>query len=277
MPESTPAPASPSGQGAAVGKATAPAQTTPSSSSAPAVGKPHFEYEWEDGTKDSYATEEDFKRAWREGRLRHKDYTQKTMELAKQRKQFESERNQLNEISQNARKLHDQWKPIDDWMKQRPDIKDYIVQNMRNPSPGAISEQIKESLGGDLESVKSELQQLKEWRAKQEEERRKQAMYDHLASQYEDFNPQEIEEELQKFNESPDQDDMRNIAELIYWAKKGRTVPRKVGEEVVAGPAPANRKMPPVPAGKATRPMPEEKPKNLREAAEMWKRKHAKD
>jgi len=278
MPDQTQAPAAPSGQGPAVGKATsAPAKTTPSAQGTAAVGKPHFEYEWEDGTKESYATEEDFKRAWRDGRLRHKDYTKKTQELAEQRKAFDQERQKLEQVAGEARKLHGQWKPVDDWLKSRPDVSDYIVKNMRNPTPDAIAEQVRAPINQELEQTKSQLQQLMEWKQKREEEEKKQQIYDHLSKQYEDFSPEEIEEELNRFNESPDEDDPMKMAELLYWARKGRAVPRKVGETVVAGPAGTSRKMPPVPSAKAMREAPEEKPKSLREAAEIYKRKHAND
>lgn len=278
MPETTPAPAAPSGQGPAVGKASsAPTQSTPSSQVATAVGKPHFEYEWEDGRKESYATEDEFRKAWRDGRLRRDDYTKKTQEIAKEREALKKEREGLELTAAEARKLHGQWKPVDDWLKQRPDVSEYITKNMRNPSPEAITEQVKSTLGKDLEATKGELQKLMEWKQQREEAERKQQVYDHLSKQYEDFNPEEIEEELKRFNESPDQDDQRNLAELLYWARRGRAVPKKVGEEVVAGPQAPSRKMPPVPSGKAMRQAPEENYKSVREAAEAYKRKHAND
>ena len=277
MPLETVAPAAPSGQGPSVGKASAPTGTTPGVSGAAAVGKPHFEYTWEDGKKESYATEEDFRKAWREGRLRREDYTKKTQELSTQRKAFEDQRKQMDKLAQDAQKLHGQWKPIDDWMKTRPDVSDYIQKNMRNPSPEAAAKQFTEPLGMELQQTKSQLQQLMEWKQKQEDEARKKSMYDHLATELPDFNPDEIEEELSKFNESPDEDDQRNLASLIYWARKGRNTPRKVGEEIVAGPPPQGKKMPPVPPGKAMRDAPEQTPKSLREAAELYKKKHAND
>ena len=132
MPETIAAPAQPSGQGPSVGKASAPTQTTPSRPSGSAVGKPHFEYEWEDGTKDSYANEEDFRKAWREGRLRHKDYTKKTQELAKQREAFGKQQRDLETLAGEAKKLHGQWEPVDKWLNQKPDVRDYILKNMRN-------------------------------------------------------------------------------------------------------------------------------------------------
>ena len=277
MPLETVAPAAPSGQGPSVGKASAPTGTTPSSSSGGAVGASHFEYDWEDGTKDSYATEEEFRKAWRDGRLRHKDYTKKTQELSTQRKAFDDQRKQMEKVAQDAQKLHGQWKPIDDWMKTRPDVSEYIQKTMRNPSPETIAKQATEPFGQELQQTKSQLQQLMEWKQKQEDETRKKQMYEHLASEYPDFNPEEIEEELARFNESPGEDDQRNLASLIYWARKGRGAPRKIGEEVVAGPPPVGKKMPPVPSGKAMRAAPEEKFKTIREAAEAYKRKHAND
>lgn len=275
MPETVAAPASPSGQGPSVGKASAPTGTTSAVSGGGAVGTPHFEYSWEDGTKESYATEEEFKRAWRDGRLRHKDYTKKTQELSAQRKAFDEQRQQMEKMAQDAQKLHGTWKPIDDWLKTRPDVSEYIQKTMRNPSPDTIAKQATEPFGRELQQTKSQLQQLMEWKQKQENETRKKQMYEHLASEYPDFNPEEIEEELKRFNESPGADDERNLASLIYWARKGRAVPKKIGEEVVAGPASVSKKMPPVPPGKATKETTEAKPKTLREAAEAYKRKHA--
>lgn len=275
MPETVTAPAAPSGQGPTVGKASAPAAKTPSTPSGGAVGKPVFEYEWEDGTKESFATEEEHRKAWRDGRLRHKDYTKKTMELAEKQKAFENERKSLDQIAQDARKLHGQWKPIDDWMKTRPDVRDYILKNMKIPSPEAITEQVRGAVGGDLDELKGQLKELSEWKSKREEEEKKKKAYEYLSSQYEDFDPSQIEEELTKWNEHPDEDDLMNTAETLYFAMKGRQAPKKVGETVVAGPATSARKMPPVPSAKQMREEPEEKPKSLREAAERWKRKHA--
>lgn len=274
MPEQNQAPAVPSGQGPTGDKVSPRQGTTPSASKQPAVGSAAFEYEWEDGRKDSFATMEDLKKAWREGHLRRDDYTKKTQELAEQRKAMEAERKQYAEMMANVQRMQSQWEPVDTFLKSRPDIRDYILQNMRYPNHQAIAETAKNAVNQDVEELRKQLQELAEWKEQQAEAERRAAVYDHLSKQYEDFDPEVVEQALTEFNELPDGEEIRWLAERIYQAHKGREIPKKIEERVVQNLETKARKMPPVPPSQAARETPEETPRSLREAARIYKEKH---
>jgi hypothetical protein len=95
MSDLQPAPATPSGQGQATVQ---PAKDTAANTSDAAF----LEYAWEDGTKESFQTKEDALRYFREGTLRHRDYTKKTQEVAKQR---EAQTKREKELEQTAQEI----------------------------------------------------------------------------------------------------------------------------------------------------------------------------
>jgi len=263
MAEELTAPAQPSGQGPSVEKAPASTSKTP-----------YFEYEWEDGKKDSFASVEDLKRSYREGVLRHRDYTKKTQELAEQRKTHETERKALEATAVQVRAMESQWRPVDEFLKNRQDVYQYIQSQMRQPGPDIMARQTQNLVENKTKGIEDKLKAFEEWKEEQDLERQKRSLFDQFKKTYDDFDEDAISEELRKANETPEEDSLRSLVEMIYFARKGRETPIEIEKRIAETSSGKSQKRPPVPPGKAPKEGPTTVPRTFTEAAELYKKKH---
>jgi hypothetical protein len=216
----TPAPASTSGQAA---------PQTGEPSAAPA-SEPYFSYKWEDGKVDEYKTRQDLERAYRSGYLRHQDYTKKTQEISAERKKYEAEQARLKEAFERVNGIETKWKPVDEFLRKRPDVAEYLLTQMKGPATRGNDE---------ATAVKKEFDEFRakyEDRVKQDEdERKRKAIFSSMKERYEDFDEDEIGVAITELLEAAPGDEMASLVDLLYWARKGRMMPEQVQAKITEG------------------------------------------
>jgi hypothetical protein len=277
MSDLQPAPATPSGQGQATVQ---PAKDTVANTSDAAF----LEYAWEDGTKESFQTKEDALRYFREGTLRHRDYTKKTQEVAKQREAQTKREKELEQTAQEILARKAKIDPLDKFLTDRPDIADYIAKQMRNPSSDAQQELVKKMIEESVKPLQEKLTEAEKWKKDQETATRRDSLFTHLGTQYPDFNREAIEKRIAELDQVPEGDEERSFIELVYLAEKARNPnasPAKIEEKVMDSLAAKAKKQSPVPSmnaapGKSDDISQVMKSKDpIRAAAERYKKIHA--
>lgn len=249
-----------------------PAPVQPSPGTGATTPDAFLEYAWEDGTKETLKTKEDALRYFREGTLRHRDYTKKTQELAKQREaqtKREKEIEQtMNELMAKKAKID----PMDKFLTDRKDIADYIATQMRQPSGAAQEDQFKRLIEEYTKPLQEKLTAAEQWRKEQEETHQWEEIHGALGKQYPDFKRDTVEQLLQQLRETPEGEENRALAEMAYWASKGRN-----GGATKAAAAKVG-KVSPVPSANASPVAPSvsvPKGKNaFNEAVENYKKAH---
>ena len=227
-PEATP---TPRGKSAPFGQRPAKESGTPSAQTSQAF----HSYKWDDGDKLEFKTPDELNKYIREGTLRHKDYTRKTQEAAELRKQIDKQREQIESQASLAARMENQWKPVDDWLKTRPDVVDYIKKNMGQASSGTLLEQSRGIMDETLTPLKTELEQLKAWKEEQESSARLEKMVSSISSEHPDFNEEAVMDLYRSLDEAPEGETERALVEMLYWASIGKNGAPSVRAPVTPG------------------------------------------
>ncbi len=253
------------------GQASAPVQ-------APATGEsPFLEYEWEQGKKDTFKTKEEALKYFREGTLRHQDYTKKTQELAKQREAQTKREKEIEEMARAIAEKQSRIDPLDKFLTERKDVADYIATQMRTPSQENVLDQVKRLVEESTKPLQEKLTEAENWRKEQEAAANRERVLAHLATQYPDFNRDEIESLLEEMDQTPEGDEERAYLETLYWAQKGKkatATPVEIEQKVSASLRDKAGRFSPVPSSNAAPPKTEATPKSIRDAVDQYKAKH---
>lgn len=262
VPDSTVAPAAPASTAGTPAQVSGQSETTQQS-------EPYFRYKWEDGRVDEYRTPAELERAYRSGYLRHQDYTKKTQEIAAERKKYEAEQEKIKEAYKKVSDMESRLMPMDKFLRERKDVADYIVQQMKGAKPQDSDE--------NVEAIKREFQEFKskyEERAKkEEEEQRRKAIFGMMKEKYQDFDEERIAEGINGLLETAPGDEMASLIDTIYWATKGRTTPEEMQKRIVEGIQKKSAMKTPMTSGGQVASGPKVF-KNLQEAAEAAKQRY---
>lgn len=213
-----------------LGQGGAPPQST--------LGADKAEYFFEaqfDGDKEPtrWKSKEELARYLREGTLRHADYTKKRQADSEAKKAFDKQKTDYEQQMKDFMGLKTRYDQIDQFLRQRPDVQERIVREMRGTSPPAQKNEIEEKVMKEVQAIKEELERRD--REKQNEEYRNR-VFEKMGSKYQDFNKDEIMElmqEVEGFQSLPPENAMESFAELLYHARKGRQNPAQIEERIV--------------------------------------------
>lgn len=266
----------PAGQPASSG----PAASTPAIPAGQST--PFHSWTRDDGSKMEWATADDLNKFLRDGVLMRDDYTKKTQSLASERKQYESDKSLFqNEYNQFLSKKQ-QYDKYDEALKGlTPQEFDAVFRQLRSKKQQSSPEV--QALRLQIQQIEARQRQADELTARQKAEERRSKVLDSLAGQIQGFDKDAVLKSILdiqgRFPEDMDKDtredeEMRAFAELVHFAGIGR----QRGSEVLSTVAENLKKKqagaPPAPgAAISTKDVPETSPRNMREAAEMAKKK----
>lgn len=215
--------------------------------------QPFFSYKHDDGEEFVFNSPDELNRHFREGLLRHKDYTKKTQELAEQRKQFEAERQQKQAEWQQFLEMKQKYDKYDQYLRQNPQL----VQELRRRMAGTSGQ------GNIPPELRKELDELKQW--KEEREKRDQEMqnrsqrqaaqekaHEILSGQYSDYDRKAVEEYIQQLEQTAPGDEERAYLELMHLAMRGRKAPAELEEQVAERLQKKKNSHSPMPSGSST-------------------------
>jgi DNA-binding transcriptional regulator GbsR (MarR family) len=182
----------------------------------------YFEYVLPDGKKEVYQTKDDLAKAYRDNFLRQSDYTRKTQEVAQTKKQIEEERKKFQEEMKAFTSVKQRYDEMDRVLKTRPDIYSQLERAVTMPpDAGSIYERSKGYVDETVQSLKSELDEMKK---QLEEERTKKELdstFMKLREKYPDLDEGQIMERLEYLSDGKTEP----LIELLYWAAKGQMTP----------------------------------------------------
>jgi hypothetical protein len=245
----TPAPAAPSAAPSAPSASSTPKAAPSSSVGTPAKNqgqaastpssKPYFDYKFDDGEEVSFKSPDELAQYFRGGVLRHKDYTKKTQAHSEQVKQFESERKKHEATLEQLNGLKGKYDKIEQFVKQRPDVYDRILKEMKQPSPSAAQGNAQKYFEEQIQSLRQEydgkLSKYEERMKREEDEARRKSTIGSLKSRYEDFDEDSVNKLVSELTEQAPGDELHSLMELLYWANKGRGSYAKMEEKLTDG------------------------------------------
>lgn len=235
---------------------------------------PFFSHTYDDGEVVEFTSPEELTRHFRDGTLRHSDYTKKTQGLAEERKKFESERERHNAERAAELQAYSKWKTIDDRYRTDSVFRTAMQKALRNNDPNAA---MKSMLQQELSPLQKKLDEYERQRAedqrKQEEAEENERAFTLLQKAYTDFDRNAVEAEINRLRQTPDGDSARALFELVYHALKGRVTPGQMERSITERVKRNSNAKPPIPPTSANGTTQKEFA-NLREAAAEAEKKY---
>jgi len=192
-------------------------------SSDPAA-EPFFVYSRGDEPKE-FRTKEELEDYVHNGTLRFSDYTKKTQSLAEQRKEYEANKARYDaEYTEFLQKKqhHDK---IDKWLKSLPPN---VAKKLEGEleSNRALNDPAYRKMQEELEEIKKAEEERKTEMEKSEKARKERERIErangHLSKRYPDYNPKTVEEAIRRMQETPPEEQLTALYEMMYHAQKGR-------------------------------------------------------
>lgn len=225
-----------------------------------------YSYEFDDGEKKAFKTPDELNEFVRGGTLRHKDYTQKTQEVAQQRKEYEAKQAKYDAEYTTFLQQRQEHDAIEKQLKALPPevyarLKQGIQNQPKQPQTDPRLDQF--------------LKEQEETKKQQQESAMRDKAFDSLSKTYKDFDREAIMAMSDQLRELPPGDEMRAFMELLHFAKKGRETPAEAERRIATNLARKSGVRPPM--GNNTN-VPNNGTKiyaNSNEAAEAARRKYA--
>ena len=214
--------------------------------------EPYFSYDYPDGEKVSYATKEELAAGYKDSYFRTKDYTRKSQENARYRKQYEDRMKELDDREKSHKEREREWEQRDKFIKSRPDVYKQIGQLMQRPASP------EEFVNEKYSALEKEIEDMKSWRKEQELNRETDALFSQMQGKYEDFDPDMVREQINLLSESG----LDSLVETIYYANKGRVSPAQMQQKVAENLA-KKKKAAVMPGKGAPVPIPEDVPDSI--------------
>lgn len=202
---------------------------------------PFFSYEDENG-KAEFRTPEELRTAWRQGTLRHSDYTKKTTALAEERKKFDQEREQFSQQYQELLGHKKRYDTIDNFLKKNKNIADQLYREAARYGVRLPVDQ-REDKPSEDKGLPPEMKELLEWKKQTDEREQRERIYSVLEQSLPGFEREQVMREFQALNEAPEEDIPLAMAELVHFAVLGKRVsaqgglPRQQQKTVVPAPS----------------------------------------
>lgn len=186
--------------------------------------EPLFSFKHDDGKEEVFKTKEELTEAYRSGTLRHSDYTKKRQADSEARKAFERQQEEFRRNQDDFRRKQSEYKQYDDFLNKRPDVAKRIISDMKQQSGVSVLEQAQSMIGEETGAVKSQLQELLDWKRQTDLDRTRSGVYAKLKEQYPDFDEGVITSEMTRLSEMPpgEEEAIRSFAEMLYHTNRSR-------------------------------------------------------
>lgn len=175
---------------------------------------PFFTWEDEAGKKHEFHTPDDLKKAYGKGWLLQSDYTRKTQALAKEREEMQMMQKRIQELDERHASY-------DKFLKENPHIFRMLKEAKEKGTTGDVAVEKSQALIQEMkEELQKQIDEVKEWKAQKEFTTHRDTIYDGLKQRFPDFS----RERIQAVMNDIDPTDIGSLAELLYYADKGRSL-----------------------------------------------------
>jgi hypothetical protein len=215
-----------------------------------------FEFQFEgDREPTRWKSKDELAKYLKEGTLRHRDYTKKTMSFSDERKSFEKQRADHEQQLKDFMTLKTRYDGFDQFFKQRPDVMKRIVNEMRGGGHQGGQEDIKSEMTKMIEDLKKEMEEKESQRQSEyQNEQYRKEIFENMGKKYEDFDQDEIlslMQEVEGFQSLPPKAAMESFADLLYHSSKGRLTPAQIEERMAKRLQKKQSAVAPMPGGGA--------------------------
>jgi len=153
-------------------------------------------------------------------------FTQKTQELASERRALDAERQRFDLDRREKQQFFDaldakakKFEAFDRLVKERPDVYRELERKLQaGPGPDAIQERMEAAFA---EKYGSQLDELKQWKEEQESSRRRTEVFESLKSRYPDFDGDATEKDIAELQAKLQSGDMGYLAERLHLSRSG--------------------------------------------------------
>jgi len=232
-----------------------------------------FSYKYED---QEFKSPDDLTNYIKQGTLRDKDYRQKTMSLAEERKKWENERSsfyqQVNDFGEK-RKGWEKYEQLDKRMKSDPAFARAVMKAVQDSTQGGLQgPDLQEAFKNFLEEsgIPKKLSDYEAAEKRRQAEAERDEQLGELAKRYPDANREQI---LALWDEimAPDKK-MGDFLELLHFASRGKNVdPAAIQKKTLDTLAKKGAAGIPTSSGASYSSDKKPKAKNMRELAEKLK------
>jgi len=182
-----------------------------------------------DGT--AYGSPDELHKAW-SNFVPKSEYTKKTQGLAQERAEFQRQREAFAQEREQFQLTREQRQEVDRYnafMQQRPDTAARWKQELAN---GASPTELRQQIEAEMEKkYEDRFTKLEEAEARREAEAQRKAIYEQMKGKYQDFDEKAIDEMLDRLGGG----DPEGVIEELHFARKGRTTPAEIAEELAKG------------------------------------------
>lgn len=185
--------------------------------------KDFHEYTHDDGEKQVFKTADDLNKYLREGTQRYADYHKKRMADASYRRQLEQREKDFEKQQQTFLQTQQEQIEMSKFLDSRADVKDYILQNMRQPAPSNVLSQAQGYTDETSKKLEERVDRFEQYIQDGKDEKHRTDVYNAMAKDFPDFDKDTADKMVNELSESPD--DTRALVELIHYAIKGKNNP----------------------------------------------------
>ena len=202
----------------------------PEGTAAPAAPFHSFVFDDGQGNREemSWKDKPEMDNYLRRNHMSNRKYTQgmqglgdATRKLGEREKTFSQRESELNA---SKRKYDD----FNQFLNEKPEVEKYIMQNMRQPTSDNILEQGRGYVDEKTQELEKEMQGFRDWKSQQESQAKRTSAFSQLKELYPDFDEKAVSKDLDNLFQSPEGDEIRSLAEVAYFAAKGRTAPAAI-------------------------------------------------
>jgi hypothetical protein len=191
-------------------------------------------YTTDDGQEHKFKNPDELNTFIRQGAMRQADYTDKTKALADLRRGYETKQQELERRTQTLLERESKYNQYNEFLNKRPEVGQYIEQNMRNQNPDAILQQAQGYADNGLAELKKQQEELRAWQEEQDSIRERESLLDQMSKTLSDFDRDAVSKGLTSLQEAPPGDTLRTLIEILHYSNLGRKTPVEIEQKLAA-------------------------------------------
>ena len=219
------------------GQGVEPAPETPAEGTGQA---PFHTYTNDAGEDQHFANADELNKFIRSGTMIRSNYTQKTQDLARMRKDYESRSSQLNGRSEQLLASEAKLKGISDFLRDRPDVYQRILNESKGGMPPDVAmQQSINPLQEQMKAMEERLGKFDEAEARRTADGKKDAAFALAAEKLPGFDKKAVELMMTELQNSPEGDEMFQFLNILHDVVQHRRIPAPAAPLLGGDPPPA--------------------------------------
>ena len=185
-----------------------------------------FDYGEKDGQarKGSFKTEQEMKDYYRDNYFMHSDYTNKTTELANQRKEFEGKQNKFEQEQTAYLAMSNQYRDWDEKFNKLPQASRNEIEKIINGFT-AVSPEMR-AMQEKLEAIEKDKETATEGKKREEAQRSQEALlgqtHKYLSQKYPNYNSESVSKMVKDMRAGTQEQQITRLLELVHLSNQDK-------------------------------------------------------